>query len=607
MSRAPATTRVRRNVAAALLVLVIGTGSAYGNALRFDVLVYGSEPEAVVAAVAAAEEGASVVLVAEAGRLGGLFVQGELNVLDLKTQPHDYQLGLFERWWALVGREEAFDVPLAEAAFHRLLADAGVSTYLGARDVVPHIVAPGLVTGASFVSAAGASVTVEARQLIDASGDADLAANAGVGFDLGWRAFGVDQRMADTLVLNVEGVDWTALTEGVRERGRSYAIAKQWVVWGHFGGVPAAYQPTQPGMRLRGLNLGRQRDGTVFINALLLYGLDPLDPVSLADGRARALVEGEHIVAYLAQHVPGFAQARLSGAAETLYVRESRHLRAACTLSADDVFDNRVTPLDVAAGGYPMDAQSFTAHDSGFVYGVSEIYGGRLCMMLPDGGPAGVWVVGRSAGYDPVAFSSARVVPFGMAMAEAAGVAAALSIAADRLPQSAAADAAFVAAVRERLRARGAYLPEVTERQPIGPYAAEHYDAFRVLVARGLSVGGYDNDPRLTTDVSSLSFAYLLSNVATRFFYRPEVGQAIVDVAVAASGDEGSGPLTADVAAVTLHAALCLVDACPELDGWAGLSAAGHTWTDDPPVLPLNRGEAYSLAAAMARIGLALD
>ena len=323
MSRAPAATLMRRSIAAALLVLLLGLGSALGNPLRFDVLVYGSEPEAVVAAVAAAEEGASVVLVAEAGRLGGLFVQGELNVLDLKTQPHDFQLGLFERWWALVGREEAFDVPLAEAAFHRLLADAGVSTYLGARDVVPHIVAPGLVTGASFMSAAGASVTVEARQLIDASGDADLAANAGVGFDLGWRAFGVDQRMADTLVLNVEGVDWTALTEGVRERGRSYAIAKEWVVWGHFGGVPAAYQPTQPGMRLRGLNLGRQHDGTVFINALLLYGLDPLDPASLADGRARALVEGEHIVAYLAEHVPGFADASLAGAAETLYVRES--------------------------------------------------------------------------------------------------------------------------------------------------------------------------------------------------------------------------------------------------------------------------------------------
>jgi hypothetical protein len=584
-----------------VLIFVVLTAQLALASRHADVLVYGSEPEAVIAAVAAAEEGAATTLIAPASRLGGLFVQGELNVLDLKTQPHDYQLGLFDRWWSMVGRDEAFDVHVAEAAFNDLLVEAGVTVFLGVTDVVPLLEAPGVVRGASFTTAAGASTTVTATQVIDASGDADLAAEAGMGFDIGWRAFGVDQRMADTLVLNVAGVDWQELTDGVRDRGRSYAIAKEWVVWGHFGGMPAAYQPTQPGMRLRGLNLGRQRDGTVLINALLLYGLDPLDPDSLADGRARALVEGEHIVAYLATHVPGFADARLAGAAETLYVRESRHLRASCVLSADDVFENRVTAFDVAAGGYPMDAQSFTPHDSGFVYGVPEIYGGRLCMMVPSGGPAGMWVVGRSAGYDPVAFASARVVPFGMAMAEAAGVAAALAGDSDRLPQTAAQDPAFITTVRERLAARGAYLPGVTPRAAIGPTGARHYDAFRLLVSRGLSVGGYDNDPRLTTGVSSLSFAYLLSNVAARFYYRPEVGQSIVDAALEAAGGDGSAPLTADVAAATLYRAVCLLASCPAAAEWQALSAAGLTWSPTAPTLPLDRGEGYALAAALAR------
>src|SRR5690606_32305522 len=119
--------------------LALGAGTA-------DVLVYGAEPEAVIAAVAAAEEGAVTVLVSRERRLGGLFVQGELNVLDLKTQPHDYQLGLFDRWWTLVGRGEAFDVNEAEAAFHRLLAQAGVSVQLGVTEVIPLVAAPGVVT-----------------------------------------------------------------------------------------------------------------------------------------------------------------------------------------------------------------------------------------------------------------------------------------------------------------------------------------------------------------------------------------------------------------------------------------------------------------------------
>src|SRR5690606_42071074 len=110
--------------------------------------------------------------------------------------------------------------------------------------------------------------------------------------------------------------------------------------------------------------------------------------------------------------------------------------------------------------------------------------------------------------------------PYGRARAEAAGVDEAHADGTGRLPQSAAVDPAFITAVRERLAARGAYLPGVVPRTAIGATTAEHYGAFRVLVSRGLSVGGYDNDPRLASDVSSLSFAYLLSNV--------EIGRAHV-------------------------------------------------------------------------------
>src|SRR5690606_42147125 len=94
-----------------------------------------------------------------------------------------------------------------------------------------------------------------------------------------------------------------------------------------------------------------------------------------------------------------------------------------------------------------------------------------------------------------------------------------------------------------RSSARGAYLPSVAPRPAIGPANAAHYDAFRLLVSRGLSVAGYDNDPRLSTEVARLSFAYLPSNVAARFHYRPAAGQASGTPAVAAAGGEGSAAL----------------------------------------------------------------
>lgn len=573
--------------------------ASHPPATPFQVLVYGSEPEAVVAAVAAAEAGASTVLVTPQERLGGLFVLGELNVLDLKTQPHDYQEGLFERWWRRVGRQEAFDVDAAERAFEALLNDAGVEVLRAVKDVRPLVVAPGAVDGIVFSDASGTPRAISADQVVDGSADADLAAASGVGFDLGWSAFGVEQRMADTLVFRIAGVDWQELTAGVIARGRAYAIAKDTVVWGHFGGVPAAYQPEQPGLRLRGLNLGRQANGEVLVNALLIYGIDPLDPASLAAGRERALAEAPAIIDYLAAHVPGLEQATFAGGAEELYVRESRHLRASCVLSADDVFSNRVTAFDVAAGGYPLDAQTFTPNDSGFVFGVPDIYGGRLCMMLPAGGPSDLWVVGRSAGYDPVAFSSARVVPFGMAMAEAAGVAAARAARLGHGAFHTATDPDEVVAVREALLARGAYLPPVAPRAPVGPAAHPHYGAFRTLVSRGLSVAGYDNQPGLDRPVTVLSFAYLLSNVATRFHARPDIGSTLVAVAVEAAGGNAEAPLTADVAAAVTRTAACALAGCPG-EGWSGLAQAGLAWQETPPSGAFARGQAYELAAAVA-------
>jgi len=583
-----------RLVVAALLALAAVAAAQPGaqdGRRAFDVVVLGSEPEAIAAAVASAESGARTALLSPDARLGGLFVLGALNVLDVRTSPVPYQRGLFERWWERVGARGAFDPDEAERAFGALLAEAGVSVVLNARDL--RIVASeGAVTGVAWSGGA-----LAARQVVD--GDADLrhAVEAGARASFGWEALGADVRMADTLVFRIDGVDWPALRAAAAARGSGWARVDDAVAWGPFGGVPAAYPSRDPAVRLRGLNLGRDGRGGVWVNALLIHGVDPFDPASRADARARAAGEAERMVAWLAERLPGFASARLGAVAERLYVRETRHLDAQCVLDADHLLDNVTGSLDVAVGGYPLDVQSLTRDDDGFVFGTPELYGVPLCVAVPRDGPAGLWTVGRSIGYDPLAHASARVVPLGMTVAEGVGVAAARVAREGGHPARVALDAGFVAGVRDELRARGAFLPAPRERARVGPVAHPHHGAYRLMLSRGLAVGGYENEPMLDVPVGALSHLYLTSNVIRRFASRPGLAYDLV----AAYGGV-SGPALADRVAPVQRAAACRLELpCPDGDDPEDLVRLG-LW---PPGVALEgvltRGEVYALAAALVR------
>lgn len=456
---------------------------------------------------------------------------------------------------------------------------------LGAASLTP-VVSAGLVIGVRTEHE-----TFFASQTIDATADGELTAAAGVPYTFGFESLGIDARMVDTLVFRLEGVDWAALSRGVRARGAAYAQVNGNAAWGHFGGLPAAYEAEERGLRLRGLNLGRQEDGSVWVNALLVYGVDPFDPASVADGLRRARLEAPRIVRYL-RALLGFAGATYGDVADRLYLRETRHFATRCALTVDDTLDNMVRPDDVVAGNYPLDVQTLTPADDGYVYGVPEVYGARLCVALPEG-PDNLWVVGKTAGYDPLAAASARVVPFGMALGEAVGVAAARAAQVGVSARIFTRDKGRVQGLRQRLSDRGAYLPVAKTRTPTGPVTHPHFEAYRTLRRKGLALGGYENDPQLDAEMPALGFLYLLSNVGKRFWHDDTLGETLLK-----RFPDLHGPLTPPVARALTDAATCQLRQCSGLP--LPLPATEDGLPGDSAHDVLTRGGAYALAAALA-------
>lgn len=486
----------------------------------YDAIVVGSDPEGVAAAVSAARNGLDTLLVDGRGRerLGGLFTLGWLNSLDMNYGPDGGLLngGLFLEWFRKV-EGDSFDVGTAERAFRTIAErEPKLKVLLGAERIQPIVeMRPDgerAVTGVAFVDAGGTERSVRARVVIDATQDADIAAEAGAPYTVGREDLGYGEHaMAVTLVFRLNGVTddvWRRIIERLRGDDDPNTGANARSAWGY--GEMKLYVPASHPERIgmRGLNLGRQSDDTALVNALHIFGVDALSSESIAEARRLAESELPFIVDELKSLYPEFAGTALDQAAPELYVRETRHVRAEYALHAADVCENRDHWDRIAFGSYPIDIQRQSPYDYGAVVCNPEQYAIPFRSLIPlevDG----LLVVGRAAGFDSLAHGSARVVPVGMATGQAAG--AAVRVAKERglTFRQLSADQEGIAELQRLLNSQGMSLNPF-DAEPLMAPSDPAYRGFRALLRIGAVHGGYRNDFPMKEPVDPGTFVHLL-------------------------------------------------------------------------------------------------
>jgi hypothetical protein len=400
----------------------------------YDVIVAGTDPEGIAAAVSAARNGLKVLLVDGRNRdiLGGLLTEGWLNSLDLNYSPIQQPLtgkhnflnkGLFQEWYDQI-EGTSFDVNTAANVFNKMVSDEkNIDVLLKVRKMEP-VLEGSRVTGLRVVKEDGAEVSIGAKAVIDATQDADIAAAAGVPYTFGRQDIGQpDARMAVTLVFKLSGVTQTSWDSFGKHHGTQIDKMSGW-------GFPEAknYVSSNPKrVKLRGLNIGRQNDDTILINAMHIYDVNPIDPKSVQEGLEIGRKEAPLIVNYLKKTFKEFRDTQYAGTAPELYVRESRHMKGEYRLKMTDLMTNR-DPWDaIAYGSYEVDIQSTSPKDPGAVMMKPRQYGVPFRCLVPRN-LDGILVVGRAASFDSLPHGSARVVPLGMATGQAAGAAAKLAV-----------------------------------------------------------------------------------------------------------------------------------------------------------------------------------
>lgn len=178
---------------------------------KYDVVVAGGGPAGVSAAIASARTGAKTLLLEVAGCLGGVWTAGILAwVFDFDQDGFTRELTAeLERRGAKVGHHPdkyTYDIEEMKLLLEEMCLEAGVGIQLHTRVVSAVKDGAGRLRSIISESKSGRQAWM-AEAFIDATGDGDLGALAGCGFDYGYHSPDEVQPMTFMSLVTVNDVD----------------------------------------------------------------------------------------------------------------------------------------------------------------------------------------------------------------------------------------------------------------------------------------------------------------------------------------------------------------------------------------------------------------
>ena len=397
-----------------------------------DVAVFGGGPGGICAAVAAAKQGASTILVERYGCLGGMASIGEVHPF-MSNHLHNECLDgpLYIEWinsmrkyfngapvdGNLSNGESSFFISkdLAMLGAEDMCQDANVKI-LYHHNVLNSVVEDRKVKHVILNSKSGITA-ISAKYCIDCTGDADLAALSGCEFEFG-NENGYCQPM--TLCFKLSNVDRKKVPPHV-EINKLFKQAK------------AQGELSCP--RENVLWFDCLTEGVIHLNTTRVLMKSAIDGVALSEAEIEGRKQMREFITFFRKHVPGFENAQLHSVAHEIGVRESRRIKGIAYADINTFNQSIKYPDAIVRGRYPIDIHH--PQGNGTTYGHQsedewyEIpYG---CIVPKD--VDNLFVGGRPISVDHPLHSSSRIMPISCSVGQAAGVAAAICLENNCIPK----------------------------------------------------------------------------------------------------------------------------------------------------------------------------
>lgn len=423
--------------------------------VKTDVVVLGGGPGGLAAAVTAAREGKSVLLVERNGYLGGMLGSG-LPFLAFWDKKRRQVIGGIAQEFVDRLKEAGASFGHAYCPHHlsstlvhpfysrilcfEMVKEAGVELLLHSEPSDVYM-ENGRIHSV-VVSGKGQQIEISAKLFIDGTGDGDLASMSGAECEKGDGETHVMQ--PPTLMFHLGGVDIDAFCDFIEAHPEELPYD---VLSNIEAGYNAEFLRNNKSFIFLGMHhlleelrkkgecpvdretvifIRQPNPGEVAINTIRLLNFDGSDIHDLSHGEMEAHLQIPKLMKMFKEHVPGFEHCYLTSINSSIGVRESRRVMGVKKLTLEDVVAGERPKDTIALCSYFVDVHNGAGHGTYRVsvekpFGIP--YGCLVARDIPN-----LMMAGRDISTDHLAFGATRIMNVCMAVGQAAGLGASMAI-----------------------------------------------------------------------------------------------------------------------------------------------------------------------------------